>query len=55
MAYIDSMYDVMAMETGMLKMGHGYEHCPEELALPQGGYHWKCKNWLLQHEGSPST
>ena len=35
MAYIDSMYDVMAMETGMLKsvMNYVKEHCPEELAL----------------------
>jgi len=35
MAYIDSMYDVMAMETGMLKslMGYVKEKCPEELAL----------------------
>ncbi len=35
MAYIDSMYDVMAMETGMLKslMQYLKEHCPEELAL----------------------
>lgn len=35
MAYIDSMYDVMAMETGMLKflMGYVKEKCPEEIAL----------------------
>ncbi len=35
MAYIDSMYDVMAMETGMLKslMQYLKDHCPEELAL----------------------
>ncbi|MDY3619427.1 aspartate--tRNA(Asn) ligase [Agathobaculum sp.] len=35
MAYIDSMYDVMQMETGMLKYVLNYvkEHCPEELAL----------------------
>ena len=35
MAYIDSMYDVMAMETGMLKsvMAYVKEHCAEELAM----------------------
>lgn len=35
MAYIDSMYDVMEMETGMLKYVMNYlrEHCAEELAL----------------------
>ncbi len=35
MAYIDSMYDVMAMETGMLKYVVQYlkDHCAEELAL----------------------
>ena len=35
MAYIDSMYDVMEMETGMLKsvMAYVKEHCAEELAL----------------------
>lgn len=35
MAYIDSMYDVMEMETGMLKflMGYVKEKCPEEIAL----------------------
>lgn len=35
MAYIDSMYDVMQMETGMLRYVLDYvkEHCPEELAL----------------------
>ena len=35
MAYIDSMYDVMEMETGMLKhvMNYLREHCAEELAL----------------------
>lgn len=35
MAYIDSMYDVMAMETGMLQAVFAYvkAHCAEELAL----------------------
>lgn len=35
MAYIDSMYDVMEMETGMLKYVMNYlrDHCAEELAL----------------------
>lgn len=35
MAYIDSMYDVMEMETGMLKYVMNYlrAHCAEELAL----------------------
>ena len=35
MAYIDSMYDVMEMETGMLKyvMNYVKEHCPEEIAM----------------------
>lgn len=35
MAYIDSMYDVMEMETGMLKFVMQYvrEHCAEEIAL----------------------
>ena len=35
MAYIDSMYDVMEMEVGMLKsvMQYVKEHCPEEIAM----------------------
>lgn len=35
MAYIDSMYDVMAMETGMLKYVVQYlkDHCAEELSM----------------------